>query len=60
MGFGDKWANIEDGKRCSTATAYVHPYTSRSNFTVLTNAHVTKVCITIVFSIIIISITIYN
>lgn len=44
IGFGDFPASIDkDGKRSSTARAYVHPAMSRSNFTVQCNAHVTKV-----------------
>ncbi|XP_072045753.1 alcohol dehydrogenase [acceptor]-like isoform X2 [Amphiura filiformis] len=44
IGFGDLPASIDaDGKRASTARAYVHPAMKRSNFTVLCNAHVTKV-----------------
>ncbi|XP_072045754.1 uncharacterized GMC-type oxidoreductase Mb1310-like [Amphiura filiformis] len=44
IGFGDFPATIDaDGKRASTARAYVHPAMKRSNFTVLCNTHVTKV-----------------
>ncbi|XP_072045748.1 uncharacterized GMC-type oxidoreductase Mb1310-like isoform X2 [Amphiura filiformis] len=44
IGFGDLPASIDaDGKRASTARAYVHPAMKRNNFTVLCNAHVTKI-----------------
>jgi len=34
---------IKDGKRCSTAAAYLHPVRSRKNLTIITDALVTKV-----------------
>ena len=37
---------IKDQKRCSTAVAYLKPILSRSNLTVLTNAHIKKIIIT--------------
>ncbi|MEX3009897.1 GMC family oxidoreductase [Hoeflea sp. TYP-13] len=33
----------KNGERCSAAAAYIHPNENRSNLTIITNAHVTRV-----------------
>jgi len=42
-GFGRFHANIKDGKRWSSANAFLKPVIDRTNLTVITGAHVTKV-----------------
>ncbi|WP_078085635.1 GMC family oxidoreductase [Microbulbifer mangrovi] len=42
-GFGFYQVTQRDGRRCSAATAYLHPASERSNLTVLTNARAAKV-----------------
>jgi choline dehydrogenase len=44
-GFGMYQLTCYDGQRCSTATGYLRPVMERSNLTVLTDAHVTKLII---------------
>ncbi|MFK5979418.1 MAG: choline dehydrogenase [Rhizobiaceae bacterium] len=41
-GFGRLQMSIKDGRRSSTASAYLRPVLKRSNLTVITRAHVTK------------------
>ena len=41
-GFGRLQMSIKDGRRSSTATAYLRPALKRPNLTVITDAHVTK------------------
>jgi choline dehydrogenase-like flavoprotein len=42
-GFGRGQYTIRDGRRSSTATAYLKPARGRTNLTVVTNAHTTRV-----------------
>jgi len=42
-GFGRLQMSIRDGRRCSTATAYLRPALKRPNLTVVTKAHATKI-----------------
>lgn len=42
-GFGRFHATIKDGKRWSSATAFLKPIMDRSNLTIITGAHVTKI-----------------
>jgi choline dehydrogenase len=44
-GFGRYDFTIRDGRRCSTATAFIDPIWSRSNLTVKTGAHVRRVIV---------------
>lgn len=44
-GCGPMQATIRNGARCSTADAYLNPARSRPNLTVLTHAHVTRLCV---------------
>jgi 4-pyridoxate dehydrogenase len=42
-GFGPCQWTIRDGRRCSAATAYLHPVLGRRNLTVAVRAHVTRI-----------------
>ena len=42
-GFHIAQSFTQNGKRCSTATAYLHPIRHRENLTVLTNTHTRKI-----------------
>ena len=42
-GFGPYQFTIANGRRCSTAVAYLHPVMNRHNLTVMTNAHVQRI-----------------
>ncbi|HWU26674.1 MAG TPA: choline dehydrogenase, partial [Rhizomicrobium sp.] len=42
-GFGRYQLTIKNGRRCSAATAYLHPALDRPNLTVQSHAHVTRV-----------------
>lgn len=44
-GFGRFDFNIINGRRCSTATAFLQPVRDRSNLTIMTNAHVNRILI---------------
>ncbi|HEU5475567.1 MAG TPA: GMC family oxidoreductase N-terminal domain-containing protein [Actinophytocola sp.] len=44
-GFGFYQVTMKDGRRCSTATGYLHPATARPNLTVVTNVLAHKVVI---------------
>lgn len=44
-GCGYYQATMKNGRRCSTARAYIDPIRSRSNFTLISNAHVTRLII---------------
>ena len=37
------WDKLRDGKRCSAAAAYLTPHRARSNLTIITGAHATKI-----------------
>ena len=45
QGFGMYQVTQRNGSRCSTAKAYLHPASSRSNLSVEVNAQVQKICI---------------
>ncbi|XP_072044914.1 alcohol dehydrogenase [acceptor]-like [Amphiura filiformis] len=45
LGFGDCPATIGDGRRSSTAKAFLHPAMTRDNLHVITNAYVNKILI---------------
>jgi choline dehydrogenase len=42
-GFGPFHLTIKDGRRCSAASAYLHPALKRRNLHVLSNAHATRI-----------------
>jgi 4-pyridoxate dehydrogenase len=42
-GFGRSQSTIRNGRRCSAATAFLHPALTRSNLTLVTNALATKI-----------------
>lgn len=44
-GFGRLQMSIKDGRRCSTASAYLRPALKRPNLTVMTKAHATGISI---------------
>jgi choline dehydrogenase-like flavoprotein len=44
-GVGHYQVTVSDARRCSTATAYLKPVRGRSNLTILTRAHITRIVV---------------